>query len=62
MGSSTVNDRPAGLWSRIRLDRMWCDRNWDMLYVAPSRCRRDGGADLPDYSRRANRLVAGNKG
>ena len=38
MGLSTVNNKPAGLGSRVRLDRMWCQRNWDMLSVAPSRC------------------------
>jgi hypothetical protein len=62
MGSSTVNDKPAGLRSRVRLGRVWCDRNWDMLFVAPLRRRRDGEANPPDCPRRANRRVAGNKG
>jgi hypothetical protein len=34
-----MNDNPAGLKSRVRLDRMSCHRNWDMLHVAP-RLRR----------------------
>lgn len=34
IGSSTVTNNPAGLRSRIRLRRMWCYRNWDMLLVA----------------------------
>ena len=62
IGSSTVNNNPAGLWSRIRLGRVWCHRNWDMLFVAPSRLNRDGGANRPDYTRRDNRCVTGNKG
>jgi hypothetical protein len=37
IGSSTVNDNPAGLQSRIRLGRAWCHWNWDMLFVAPPR-------------------------
>lgn len=36
---STVNDNPAGLLSRVRLGRMWCSRNWDMLLVASLRRR-----------------------
>ena len=37
IGSSTVNNNPAGLMSRIRLRRVWCHRNWDMLSGASSR-------------------------
>jgi hypothetical protein len=62
MGSSTVNDNPAGLLSRVRLRRMSCHRNWDMLLVALLRRRRDRGADRLDYSRRDDWCVTGNKG
>ena len=60
IGSSTVTDNPAGLRSRIRLTRVWNHRNWDMSFAARSCCGR--GADPPDYTRRANRCVAGDKG
>ena len=37
LGSSTVTANPAGLLSRIRLERVWNYRNWDMLFFAPLR-------------------------
>jgi hypothetical protein len=56
-----VIDKPAGLLSRTRLCRVWLHRNWDMLLVAPLR-QRSGGADQPDYTRRVDWCVTGNKG
>lgn len=32
-----MNNKPAGLKSRVRLGRCWYCRNWDMLLVAPWR-------------------------
>ena len=29
-----MNNKPAGLLSRVRLGRVWCHRNWDMLFVS----------------------------
>jgi hypothetical protein len=62
MGLSTVNEKPAGLMSRIRLGRKWCHRNWDMLFVALSGIHHGRGANQPDYTRRANWRVTSNKG
>ena len=44
-----MNDKPAGLLSRIRLGRLRCHRNWDMLFVALPRNTVGGGADCSDY-------------
>jgi hypothetical protein len=47
MGSSTVTVNPAGLTSRVRLERAWNRRNWDMLLVALLRL---AVAEVPTYS------------
>jgi len=47
MGSSTVTVNPAGLTSRIRLERVWNYRNWDMLFAAPLRL---AVTEVPTYS------------
>jgi hypothetical protein len=57
-----MNDKPAGLLSRIRLGRLRCHRNWDMLFVALPRNAVGGGADRSDYTRRGNRCVTCSKG
>jgi hypothetical protein len=47
MGSSTVTANPAGLTSRVRLERAWNCRNWDMLFAAPLRL---AVTEVPTYS------------